>query len=106
MVSTDMLKSFSPDDYPGEDEAQIYLDTAMALIEGYTRGNHANKRGEYRQGISEVALTVAARIMANPGQVTKRDQAGQFSRHRGQGFQGFTLGELAVLNRYRKRAVG
>lgn len=106
MVSPKMLESFSPDDYPGEEEAQLFLDTATALIEGYTRGNHVDKRGLPRAGIDSVTLTVAARMMANPGQITKRDQAGNFSTHRGEGFSGFTLVELSVLNRYRKRAKG
>lgn len=48
----------------------------------------------------------AARLAANPGQVSKRDSAGQFTRQRGAGFSGFTLAEQAVLNRYRKRATG
>lgn len=104
MITPDKLAQFAPDDYAGEDEAQLHIDTAIALIEGYTRGNHANATGELRNGISSVILTVAARLQANPGQITRRDQAGSFSTHRGPGFNGFTLAELAILNRYRKRA--
>lgn len=104
MVSPADLQNFAPDDFDTEDMAQLHIDTAMALIEGYTRGNHANARGELRKGIESVILTVAARLQANPGQITRRDQAGSFSTHRGPGFNGFTLAELAILNRYRKRA--
>lgn len=96
-----------PDEALTVDQAQLALDAATGLVEGYTRGNHRHPvTGDYRPGINTVVLTVAARIAANPGQVQMRDQAGSFSRHRGQGFNGFTLAELAILNRYRKRATG
>lgn len=80
--------------------------TAEALIGGYCRGRHVDKEGDYRDGIRAVVITVAARIAANPAQVTTRDSAGEFSRSRGAGFSGFTLAELAVMNRYRRQAVG
>lgn len=105
MITPEKLAAFAPDDYAGADMAQVHIDTATALVEGYTRGNHTTPAGVPRPGVESVILTVAARLMANPGQVTRRDQAGSFSTHRGAGFSGFTLAEQAVLNRYRKRAV-
>lgn len=96
-----------PDEALTTEQATLALDTALALVEGYTRGNHVHPvTGDRRQGIDTVVLTVAARVAANPGQIVARDQAGSFTRHRGQGFSGFTLAELAVLNRYRKRVAG
>lgn len=101
------LQGFMPDEALTVDQATVALESAAALIEGYTRGNHVHPlTGDHRPGVNTVILTVAARIAANPGQIVARDQAGSFSRHRGQGFSGFTLAELAVLNRYRKRAAG
>lgn len=104
MIPPEKLAQFAPDDYAGAEEAQLHIDTATALVEGYTRGNHVTVTNKPRRGIESVILTVAARLQANPGQITRRDQAGSFSTHRGPGFQGFTLAELAVLNRYRRRA--
>lgn len=88
------------------DIAATSVATAEALIGGYCRGCHVDRDGEYRDGIRAVVMTVAARIAANPGQVSIRDSAGEFSRSRGAGFNGFTLAELAVMNRYRRKAVG
>lgn len=81
------------------------LTGAEALVEGYTRGRHVNLSGGYRPGIRAVILQVAARILANPGQVNVRVQAGAVVVSKGPGFSGFTLAEQAVLNRYRRRAV-
>ena len=106
MVTLEELQAFTPDDGADPDQAQMALDSASALVAAYCRDNHVTRNGDTRPGVDTVILTSAARILANPGQVTMRDQAGSFSRHRGQGFSGFTLAELGVLNRYRKRAAG
>ena len=105
----DELLSFAPPSpSTGEEndrkQAETSLNTAEAMVAAYCRGKHKRK-GEYREGVFEVILTVAARILANPGQISRRDAVGVVSIQRGVGFQGFTLVELAVLNRYRKRAV-
>lgn len=106
MITPAKLIAFSPDDAHDEDTALLAIEAATALVEGYTRGAHVTRNGEARPGVEAVILTVSARIAANPGQVVRRDSAGSFSTHRGQGFNGFTLAELAILNRYRKRAAG
>lgn len=100
------LKAFMPNEPLTDDTAALALESARALIEGYTRGRHLDPFGNPRPGIDSVVLTVAARIAANPGQIVSRDTAGPFTRSRGEGFNGFTLAELAILNRYRKRATG
>lgn len=105
-ITVGELQSFVPDDAADPDAAALAVDTATALVSGYCRGNEVDRAGKSRPGIDAVTLTVAARIVANPGQVVMRDQAGVFSKHRGAGFSGFTLAELAVLNRYRRRAIG
>lgn len=87
-----------------EFQAQQALSMAEGLVDAYTRGRH--KRGEkYRPGVQDVIVTVAARILANPEQIQQREQIGPYTYFKGAGFQGFTLVELAVLNRYRKRAI-
>lgn len=100
------LQGFAPDDMIPDEVAALAVDSATALVDAYTRGRHVDVKGRPRPGIATVVLTVAARIAANPGQVSRYDQAGQFSSRRGVGFTGFTLAERAVLNRYRKRAIG
>lgn len=106
LVSKERLQAFTPDDALTDDVAALAVEAATALVEAYTRGRHLDGGGKPRPGITTVILTAAARIGANPGQVSRQDQAGSFSSRRGVGFSGFTLAELAVLNRYRKRATG
>ena len=86
-----------------EEQAEQALKIAAALVEAYTRGRH-QRRGVLRPGVEDVITTVAARILANPEQIAVREQVGPYSMYRGEGFSGFTLVELAVLTRYRKRA--
>lgn len=105
-VTPEELISFMVDTPVSTETATTAITTAEALIGGYCRGSHVDRAGEYRDGIKAVVITVGARIAANPAQVAIRDSAGPFSRSRGQGFSGFTLAELAVMNRYRKRAKG
>lgn len=106
LVSPATLQSFTPDDQLSDELAALAVESASALVDAYTRGRHLDRHGNPRPGITTVVLTVAARIGANPGQVSRQDQAGNFSSRRGAGFAGFTLAEQAVLNRYRKRAIG
>lgn len=106
MIDPEKLMTFNPDDVTDVETATIAVESATALVESYCRGNHLTRSGNARPGVETVVLTVAARLAANPGQVSKRDTAGQFTRQRGAGFNGFTLAEQAVLNRYRKRATG
>lgn len=108
-VSYTELLEFAPPVADGSDPvtgAKHALIAAKALVSGYTRGNDVNSFDEYRPGVREVILTVAARILANPGGVSVRVTAGGVTVSRGAGFSGYTLAEQAVLNRYRKRAVG
>lgn len=106
MPTVEDLRKFSPEDAEDAEQAEIMLNSAVAMVDAYTRGRHVNRAGELRPGVSAVILTTAARLLANPGQVSRGDTAGQFSTRRGPGFSGFTLAEQAVLNRYRKRAAG
>lgn len=85
-------------------QAEMALTTAQALVGAYCRGRE--KRGDkYRPGVEEVILMVGSRILANPEQIQVREQVGPYTMFKGAGFSGFTLVELSVLNRYRKRAI-
>ena len=86
------------------EQARLALDAVLALVAAYTRDNHM-RGGVLRPGVESVVLQAAARLMSNPEQVQVREQIGPYSYFRGDGFNGFTLAELAVLDRYRKRAI-
>lgn len=106
-VTADELLEFATPVADGTDPekaAQHALIAAEGVIEAYTRGRHA-RAGAYRPGVRSVVLTAAARILANPGQVSVRVTSGAVTVSKGAGWQGFTLGEQQVLNRYRKRAI-
>lgn len=87
------------------EQATTALEIADALIGAYCRGRHRNRIGGYRPGIQAVVTSVSARILANPEQIAVREEVGPYQYYRGPGFQGFTLVELAVLDRYRKRGI-
>lgn len=88
-----------------EQQAQQALGMAEALVDAYTRGRHEDKFGELKSGVDAVITAVAARILENPAQIQVREQVGPYQYYKGAGFQGFTLVELAVLDRYRRRAI-
>ena len=87
-----------------EMQAELAISTATALVGAYCRGKE-KRAGRYRPGVEEVILTVSARILANPSQTQERETIGPYSYFRGEGFKGFTIVELAVLDRYRKKGI-
>lgn len=86
-------------------QAQQALGMAEALVDAYTRGRHKRLDGTLKAGVDAVITAVAARILENPSQIQVREQIGPYTYFKGNGFQGFTLVELAVLDRYRRRAI-
>ena len=92
------------DEAPSIEVARAAIRAATDLIDTYTRGAAYRRIRLPRPGVNAVAHTVAARIAANPGFISRRDQAGNFSRSLGAGFNGFTLTEKTALNSYRRTA--
>ena len=92
------------DEAPSIEVARAAIRAATDLIDTYTRGAAYRRIRVPRPGVNAVAHTVAARIAANPGFISRRDQAGNFSRSLGAGFNGFTLTEKTTLNSYRRTA--
>lgn len=90
---------------PSNEQASQALEVASAMAVAYTRGAGKLPNGMWREGVGEVVLSAAARIVANPSGIQWRNQAGDFSAMRSSGFNGFTLAEQFVLNRYRKTSV-
>lgn len=82
-------------------QANTAVTTITAMVGAYCRGRHKLESGQTRDGIDEVILTAAARLVTNPTGIPY-DTGGVSIRG---AFQGFTLVELAVLNRYRVRAL-
>lgn len=98
------LMEFMGSDAPDIETARAAVRAATDLVDNYTRGL-AYRRVRYpKKGVNAVVQTVAARLAANPGIVSRRDQAGNFSRSLGAGFNGFNLTEKMALEQYRRTA--
>ena len=90
----------------GDDQTVIalageHLPIITAMASAYTRGNGFTA-GEPNEEISAVITTATARLMANPDQVQYKLGNMSFQSF----FNGWTLAETFVLNRYRKRVTG
>lgn len=79
--------------------AGLHLPVIKAMAGAYTRGAGFTDAG-INKDIAAVIMTATVRLVANPEQLDIR--AGEVSV-RGS-FNGWTLAESFVLNRYRKRA--
>jgi hypothetical protein len=86
----------------GDTELAIPIITAMARA--YTRG-HGFDDGEPNEEVAAVITTATARFIGNPTQLSRADTIGPFTTDIRAGFTGWTLAELFVLNRYRKRTM-
>lgn len=77
------------------------LPIITAMAQAYTRGTGFTSAGPNEE-IAAVITTATARLMGNPDQTQYRvgDVSYQSS------FEGWTLAETFVLNRYRKKAIG
>jgi len=91
---------------PAADDAAVgvAVEQVLALAKAYTRGRGFAGDGP-NADISAVVVTAAARLVANPRQIGVELPSGPSATiaYRG-GFTGWSLAELAALNRYRVRA--
>lgn len=85
-----------------EQQANVHLNMATSMVKAYVRGNGFDTSGKPEPDLAAVIVSCTARLLENP-QHTRQEAAGPFSRTPGT-FNGWTLPELAVLHRYRKRA--
>lgn len=74
------------------------------LAKAYVRGGEDWDIDDYPE-IEAVIVAAAARLATNPGVVDQDLVAGPFSRSLRGGFTGWTVAELAVLNRHRRLAM-
>lgn len=88
---------------PTSDTATAALPVVIEFVKGYTRDAGFGADGYTPSAsLASVLVSVAARVATNPEQVAYF-QAGEYAE-RPAVLNGFTLAELAVLNRYRRRA--
>jgi hypothetical protein len=80
----------------------IPIVTTMA--KSYTRGRGFDG-DEPNEELAAVITTAAVRLLSNPRQLGVRDKVDNVEREYRSGFNGWTLAEQAVLNRYRVRAM-
>lgn len=76
-----------------------HLQIITAMAQAYTRGNGFDD-GHPNDDVAAVLVTATARLMGNPDQTNYRVGNISYQSH----FQGWTLAETFVLNRYRKTA--
>lgn len=72
-----------------------------AMVKAYTRDN-GFEAGVPGDDLAAVITTATARLVSNPGQI----RYGVGGVQMFESFQGFSLAETFVLNRYRKKAAG
>lgn len=72
------------------------------MVKAYVRGGAG---WESNDELDAVIVTSTARLITNPGQIPIDQSTGDFGQSLRGAFTGWTLAELAVLNRYRKRAI-
>lgn len=88
----------------GDDQSVValagqHLQIITAMAQAYTRGN-GFEDGHPNDDVAAVLVTATARLMGNPDQTNYRVGNISYQSH----FQGWTLAETFVLNRYRKTA--
>lgn len=77
-----------------------HVKTIATMARSYTRGKGFSEMNDPSDDIAAVIITATARLIANPEQIAYETGS---VKMRG-GFQGWSLAELSVLNRYRKRS--
>lgn len=103
-VEPDQVAAFlgKPDDAATLATAEQAIPVVSMMVRAYVRGN---SDWEPNDELEAVIVTAAARMVTNPGQIPIDLTTGSFGQSIRGAFQGWTLVELFVLNRYRKRAM-
>ena len=87
-------------------DAELVIPIITAMAKAYTRGRgFTDDYGEPNEEISAVIITAAARLAANGQGLAWRYKVDEVEREFRGGFNGWTLAEQYVLNRYRVRAI-
>lgn len=83
------------------DQAESILRVVAAMASSYTRGEGFTG-GQPEPDLRAVILTASARLLRDRG--VNSESMGPFQVSYRGGFEGWTVAELAVLNRYRERS--
>lgn len=100
----DLTQLLSPTVEVDADQAAAVVGIVTAMARAYTRGG-GFIAGEPNEEIGAVILTASARLLAHPRQVQMSQVVGPMSATHGRGFDGWTVAEVFVLNRYRVTAM-
>lgn len=100
-VGADLLVFLGEDAVAGDTQPDEVVKTVGHMVRAYTRGRGFPLEGMVEDDIAAVIVTAAARLFHNPDMAT-REEAGAMTSVPGL-FSGWTLPELAVLHRYRRR---
>jgi hypothetical protein len=94
-----------PLDTAAEDRSAAIIGIVTQMAKAYTRG--VGFTGDVPNAqIAAVIVTASARLYAHPNQFPVSEQMGGFAvGYRAGGFQGWTLVEREVLDRYRVKAL-
>lgn len=87
-----------------DEQADEVLSIVTTMARNYTRGNGFDEAGVPNEDIRAVILTASARLLSHPRQLGISETLGPQSAYFREGFQGWSLAELFVLNNYRVRA--
>lgn len=90
-----------PEDATTVTTADAQLPVVTAFVYGYTRGRGFITEDSMELDLRHVIVSACARLVHNP-EHTKRYQVGDYSEAPAV-LDGFTLPELAILHRYRRR---
>jgi len=83
--------------------AETHLPLVTAFVRAYTGGRGFNvTTGDPSDDVGAVIIAAAARLTQNPT-LTESETIGAYSVRYGPSLNGWTLPELAVLHRYRRR---
>ncbi len=91
-----------PDDAATLATAEQAIPVVTTMVKAYVRGGIGWASNDE---LDAVIVTAAARMVSNPSGLPVDDTVGPFSRSVRGAFQGWTLAELYVLNRYRRTAL-
>jgi len=92
-----------PSDTTLEASAEQAIPVVTTMVKAYVRGT--GEGWTPNDELEAVIVTATARLITNPGGIPVDHQAGAFTHSLRGAFTGWTLAELAVLNRYRRRAI-
>lgn len=103
-VEAEQVAAFlgKPDDAATLAVAQQAIPIVTVMVRAYVRGGAS---WESNEELDAVIVTASARMVSNPTGIAYDATAGQFTQSVRGAFQGWTLAEVMVLSRYRKRAM-